>query len=94
MFLQADAIFFSTKALCLHKISKTPYEVNKWTQEPIQSDPHEAPNTKGKDRQMQLSSKNEQMSSRAGNFPKKLGILLPKLNWIYLKLTYVIKGKH
>ena len=34
-----------------------PLEINKWTQEPIQSDPHQAPNTKGKDRQIQLKSR-------------------------------------
>ena len=31
-------------------------KVNKWTQELPQSYPHQAPNTKGKDRQIQLSS--------------------------------------
>ena len=60
-------------------------KVNKWTQKLIQSDPHQHPNTKGKERQKQLSS--HQMNRRQAELAtlsQKMTTLLSKLNWIYL----------
>ena len=53
----------------------------KVTQELIQSDPHSAPNTKGKERQIQISChKMKRWQQSWQLFPKKVAKLLPKLN--------------
>ena len=55
-----------------------------------QSDPHLAPNTKGKDRKKKKKKKqsqNEEMASTVGNFfAKMVATLLSKLSWIILNL--------
>ena len=45
-----------------------------WTMELIQSDPHEAPNAKGKEIQMQLiSHKKNRWQAELASFPQKGG---------------------
>ena len=70
--------------------------VNKRPQELIQSDPHEAPpTTKGKTDQYKM---NRQQSELATLSEKKVGTLLPDVNWIYNQFTYnvhvIIKRKN
>ena len=57
---------------------KKKYEVNKW-KELIQSDPHQVPHNKGKDRQIQLSSyKMNKWQAELATFSQKT--LLPKFS--------------
>ena len=60
------------------------YKENKWTQELIQSDPHQTPDTKGKDRQIQLSrhKMNRWQSELATLSPKRWQLCYPKLKRI------------
>ena len=84
--------FFSRRALYSYTC-----KVNKRPQNLVQSHSHRAPNTKGKGRQIQKSS--PKMNRRQAEFAtlsqnswerflKKVGTLLPKLNWIDNQLTW------
>ena len=51
----------------------------------MQSEPHQAPNTKGKNRQKQTATKWIDGKQSWQLFPKKVAALLHKFNWLYLK---------
>ena len=57
-------------------------KVNKWTQELIQSDPHLAINTKGKDRKIQLSShKMNRRQTELATFSQNGGNSVTQTKW-------------
>ena len=71
---------FSKKGLLL-KEYLIPLIVNKWTQELIQSDPHQVLNIKGKERLLKLKSHKKADGKQSWqSFLKRVTTRLPKLN--------------